>query len=101
MLLGFQVPDLLVDLHLFLVVSRLVLNSFVEEKTELIGLMDTVNKHCEEGHFLMIGEVGSEISWLDAYKLLLDGVHLILERPEYVRVLALRILEDHAHNLWP
>lgn len=101
MLLCFQVPDLLVDLHLLFVVSRLVLNSLVEEKTELISFMYTVNEHSEEGHFLMIGEVGREISWLDAYKLLLDSVHLILERSEYVRVLALRILEDHAHNLWP
>ena len=54
LLLQFNVSDLLVDVHLFLVEGRFVLDTFVEEHSELIGLVDAIDQNRQQGHFLLV-----------------------------------------------
>lgn len=61
----FQVTNLLIDFHLLLVVSRLVLDASVQEKAELVGLMDAIYEHCQQRHLLMLRKCSHELRRLD------------------------------------
>jgi len=77
LLLRLQVSDLLVHIHLLFVERRFVLNSFIEEHSEVICLVDAINQHSEQSHFLFVGELGCELICSDTDKLLLDLRNLI------------------------
>ena len=46
LLLQLNVSDLLIDVHLLLVEGRFVLDTLVQENSELVSLMDAVNQDC-------------------------------------------------------
>ena len=47
LLLRLQITNLLVYIHLFFVEGRLILDTLVEEHSELVSLMDAVNEDCQ------------------------------------------------------
>ena len=101
LLLQLDVSDLLIDIHLFLVEGGLVLDALVEEHPELVGLVDAVDQHGEQGHFLLIGKFSCELMWSDAGKLGRNLGDLFVEGPENVRILALGVQEDQPDYLGP
>ena len=47
LLLKLNISDLLIDVHLLFVEGRFVLDTLVQENSELIRLMDAVNQDCQ------------------------------------------------------
>lgn len=78
-LLSFQVTDRLVNVHFLLVVGGLIFDSLVEEKTELVCLMNAINKHGQQYDFLLVAQLRCEISRFDSCEFFLDLDNLIIK----------------------
>ena len=100
-LFSLQVSDRLVNVHFFLVKCGLVFNAPVEEQTELVGLVDAVDEHGEQGHFLLIAQFLSEVSWLDTCELFGYFCDFFIKGTKNVRLLTACIHKNQSDNLRP
>ena len=98
---GFCISNQLVDVHFFFVVSRFILDSLVKIEAELVGLMDTVDQNCEDGHFVMIAQLRGEFTRFDPSKSTGNSSHFLVERTENIRVFIPRVHQNQSDNLRP
>ena len=100
-MLGLDLTDLHVDIHLLLVEDGLVLDTLIEEHPELIGVVDVVDEDKEEVDLLLGGEGLDELVWLETSELLGDSDDSLIVGSEGVEVFVPNEEEDETDDLRP
>ena len=100
-LLVLQISDLLIDFHLLLVKGGLVLDALVQEQTELISLVNAIDQNGDQGHFLLVTKLCSEVYRFYPSEFCRYFGDVTIERSKHVWILTSGIHQNEADDLRP